>query len=112
MTHSYQLIATKQCNFCFSLREFQNLQSECESVAHLFKNVNELVVEQAPMINQIEENVEVAEIHVTEGTRQLQIALNYKKTMYPLVGGFIGACMLVSFAGKCLMNELLNFKTF
>lgn len=46
------------------------------------------------MIEQIAENVEVTEIQVEEGTRQLQMALNYKKTIYPLLGGFIGACML------------------
>lgn len=46
------------------------------------------------MVEAIAENVEVTEIHVEEGTRQLFAALNYKKTIYPLVGGFIGACML------------------
>lgn len=46
------------------------------------------------MVEAIAENVEETEIHVAEGTRQLQIALNYKKTIYPILGGFIGACML------------------
>jgi syntaxin 17 len=76
------------------LREFENLQNECQQISQLYQNVNTLVVEQAPMIEQIAENVEVTEIQVEEGTRQLQMALNYKKTIYPLLGGFIGACML------------------
>ena len=46
------------------------------------------------MVEAIAENVEETEIHVEEGTRQLQQALNYKKTIYPILGGFIGACML------------------
>lgn len=70
------------------------MQSECEQISQLYQNVHELVAEQAPMVEAIAENVEVAEIHVEEGTRQLQIALNYKKTIYPILGGFIGACML------------------
>lgn len=76
------------------LREFENLQSECEEVSQLYQNVHELVAEQAPMVEAIAENVEVTEIHVEEGTRQLAMALNYKKTIYPLLGGFIGACVL------------------
>lgn len=76
------------------LREFENLQSECESISHLFQNVSELVAEQAPMVDKIEENVEVTQIEVEEGTKHLQQALSYKKTMYPLVGGLVGACML------------------
>jgi syntaxin 17 len=78
----------------FSLREFENLQSECQQISQLYQNVNQLVVEQAPMVEAIAENVEETEIHVEEGTRQLQIALGYKKTIYPILGGFIGACML------------------
>lgn len=81
-------------NLFFSLREFENLQSECEQISQLYQNVNVLVVEQAPMVNAIAENVEVAEIQVSEGTRHLQQALSYKKTIYPLLGGFIGACVL------------------
>lgn len=77
-----------------SLREFENLQSECEQVSQLYQNVHEQVVEHAPMIEAIAENVEVAEVHVEEGSRQLKAALAYKKTIYPLVGGFIGACVL------------------
>lgn len=77
-----------------SLREFENLQSECEEISHLYHNVHELVTEQAPMVDAVAANVEETEIHVEEGTRQLQIALNYKRTIYPLLGGFIGACML------------------
>lgn len=46
------------------------------------------------MVDAIAENVEVTEIHVEEGTRHLLAALNYKKTIYPILGGFIGACML------------------
>lgn len=46
------------------------------------------------MVEAVAENIEETEIHVQEGTRQLQIALNYKRTIYPLLGGFIGACML------------------
>lgn len=78
----------------FSLREFENLHTECEQISQLYHGVHELVVEQAPMVDAIAENIEVTEIHVEEGTRQLQQALNYKKTIYPLLGGFIGACML------------------
>ena len=46
------------------------------------------------MVEVVAANVEETEIHVEEGTRQLQMALNYKKTIYPLLGGVIGACML------------------
>lgn len=77
-----------------SLKEFENLQSECEQISQLYQNVHGLVAEQAPMVEAIAENVEVAEIHVEEGTRHLLQALNYKKTIYPILGGFIGACML------------------
>lgn len=70
------------------------MQSECEQVSQLYQNVHELVTEQAPMVEAIAENVEVTEIHVEEGTRQLAMALTYKKTIYPLIGGFIGACVL------------------
>lgn len=87
-TIPYQLL------FHCSLREFDSLQSECEEISHLYQNVHGLVVEQAPMVDAIAENVEVAEVHVAEGTRHLLAALNYKKTIYPILGGFIGACML------------------
>lgn len=80
--------------FVFSLREFENLQSECEEISQLYQNVHELVVEQAPMVEAVAANVEETEVHVEEGTRQLLMALNYKKTIYPLLGGVIGACML------------------
>jgi syntaxin 17 len=76
------------------LREFENLQSECEAIGQLYQNVHGLVVEQAPMVDKIAENVEETEIHVEEGTKALQRALAYKKTMYPLVGGLVGACFL------------------
>ncbi|KAG5677032.1 hypothetical protein PVAND_006819 [Polypedilum vanderplanki] len=76
------------------LREFENLQTECESIANLFQNVSELVAEQAPMVDKIEENVEETEHNVEEGTKHLQQALSYKKTMYPLLGGLVGAAML------------------
>lgn len=46
------------------------------------------------MVEAIAENVQETEIQVEEGTRQLQLALNYKKTIYPILGGVIGACML------------------
>ncbi|KAL7046475.1 hypothetical protein ACKWTF_002589 [Chironomus riparius] len=75
------------------LREFENLQTECVAISQLYRNVNELVTEQAPMVEKISENVEVAEIQVEEGTRHLEIALKYKKTMYPIVGGLVGACV-------------------
>lgn len=39
------------------------------------------------MVEKIAENVEETEIHVEEGTRHLETALKYKKTMYPIVGG-------------------------
>lgn len=77
-----------------SLREFENLQSECEQVSQLYQNVHGLIAEQAPMVNAVAENVEVTEIQVEEGTRQLHEALKYKKAIYPLMGGFIGACCL------------------
>jgi syntaxin 17 len=99
--HPLPFTTTRSCYSRSRLREFENLQSECESVADLFKNVSELVVEQAPMVDKIEENVEVAQIHVEEGTKQLQLALSYKKTMYPLLGGLVGACMLVSRENLC-----------
>lgn len=78
----------------FSLREFENLQSECEEISQLYHNVHGLVTEQAPKVDVVAANIEETEIHVEEGTRQLQIALNYKRTIYPLLGGFIGACVL------------------
>jgi syntaxin 17 len=78
----------------FRLREFENLQSECVAISQLYKNVNELVIEQAPMVDKIEENVEIASIEVEEGTKHLQTALSYKSTMYPLVGGLVGAALL------------------
>lgn len=46
------------------------------------------------MIDAIAENVDSTETYVEEGTRHLQQALTYKKTIYPLIGGVIGACML------------------
>lgn len=64
------------------------------AVSQLFKNVNELVVEQAPMVDKIEDNVEVASMEVEEGTKHLQTALSYKHTMYPLMGGLVGAALL------------------
>lgn len=70
--------------FISSLREFENLQNECQQISDLYLNVNQLVVEQAPMVEAIAENVEVTEIQVEEGTRHLQQALNYKKTIYPV----------------------------
>lgn len=71
----------------FRLREFENLQTECVAISQLYRNVNEMVVEQAPMVDKIAENVEITEIQVEEGTRHLETALKYKKTMYPIVGG-------------------------
>lgn len=53
-----------------------------------------MVVEQAPIVDKIEENVESAAIDVEEGTKQLHTALSYKKTIYPLVGGLVGAAIL------------------
>lgn len=82
------------------MQEFENLQNECQQISQLYQNVHELVAEQAPMVEAIAENVEETEIHVEEGTRQLQMALSYKKTIYPLLGGFIGACMLGTFSKK------------
>jgi syntaxin 17 len=64
------------------------------AISQLYKNVNELVIEQAPMVDKIEENVEIASIEVEEGTKHLQTALSYKSTMYPLVGGLVGAALL------------------
>lgn len=78
----------------FRLREVENLQTECEEVSQLYQNVHGLVTEQAASVDAIAENVDVAEIHVEEGTRHLRQALTYKTTVYPLLGGFIGACML------------------
>lgn len=46
------------------------------------------------MVEAIAANVEETEIQVEEGTKHLKNALNYKRTIYPLIGGFIGACML------------------
>lgn len=77
-----------------SLREFENLQTECEEISHLYQNVHGQVVEQAPVVEAIAENVGETEVLVEEGTRHLQRALTYKKAIYPIVGGFIGACVL------------------
>ena len=60
----------------------------------MYQSVNVLVGEQATMVDIVEENVESAAIDVQEGTKQLHVALNYKKTMYPLVGGLVGAALL------------------
>lgn len=68
------------------MREFENLQSECEEISQLYGNVHQQVVEQAPKVEAIQENVEHAEMHVEEGTRHLRQALSYKKTMYPILG--------------------------
>lgn len=46
------------------------------------------------MVDKIEENVEIASIEVEEGTKHLQTALGYKSTMYPLMGGLVGAVIL------------------
>lgn len=64
------------------------------AISQLFNNVNELVVEQATAVDQIEENVEIAAMDVEEGTKNLKTALSYKSTMYPLVGGLVGAALL------------------
>lgn len=70
------------------------MNRECVEISQLFKDVHGLVVEQAPMVEVIEQHVEETEIHVEEGTRQLQQALSYKTTIYPVLGGLIGAAML------------------
>lgn len=60
----------------------------------MYQTVSVLVVEQGTMVDKVEENVESAAIDVQEGTKQLHVALNYKKTMYPLFGGLVGAALL------------------
>lgn len=88
------------------LKEVENLHSECEAVSQLYKHVNVMVAEQAPMVDAIEENVQIAEIQVEEGTKELAKALSYKQTMYPIVGGFLGACAFV------MLNFCLSKKFF
>lgn len=78
----------------FRLRDFENLNRECTEISQLFKDLHGAVVEQAPMVEAIEQNVEETEVQVEEGQRQLQKALSYKKTMYPILGGLFGAAML------------------
>lgn len=67
------------------------MNRECVEISQLFKGLHGAVVEQAPMVDAIEQNVEVTEVQVEEGQRQLQKALSYKKTMYPILGGLVGA---------------------
>lgn len=45
------------------------------------------------MVDNMEENIEEAQINVDEGTRYLEVASKYKVAAYPIAGAMIGTCI-------------------
>lgn len=45
------------------------------------------------MVDNMEDNIEEAQINVNEGTRSLQKASAYKLAAYPIAGAMLGTCL-------------------
>lgn len=75
------------------LKSWENMQMEAQDVHQVFEDLSLLVKEQKEKVDEIEDNVEVSEINVKEGTRNLARAVRYKTTIYPIAGAVLGGCI-------------------
>lgn len=75
------------------LKEMETLQQEIVDIQDLFQTVHSMTHDQAPMVNAVEENVEVTQGYVEEGETALRRALKYKKAIYPMCGALLGSCI-------------------
>ncbi|XP_055629026.1 syntaxin-17 [Toxorhynchites rutilus septentrionalis] len=75
------------------LKEMQNLQREIIDIQELYQTVHTLAHGQAQMVDAVEENVEVTQIHVEAGETALRKALRYQKAIYPMCGALLGSCI-------------------
>lgn len=90
---------------CFALDEYQikaraallhdveSLEKEFQDLSGVFKQVSQMVHQQAEPVARIAQNVEVTEVAVEQGTQHLRTALKYQKAAYPLMGAIIGTCV-------------------
>lgn len=90
---------------CFELDEYQlkartaimndvvSLEKEFQDLSGIFKQVSQMVHEQAEPVARVAQNVEETEIAVEQGTSHLRTALKYQKAAYPLMGAIIGTCV-------------------
>lgn len=75
------------------LKEMDKLQQEIVDIQELFQAVHTMTHGQAEMIDAVEENVEVTQVHVEAGETALRKALRYKKAIYPMCGAILGSCI-------------------
>lgn len=75
------------------LHDMENIENELSGLFEVFKQVHDLVHDQAEPIERISENVADTQISVHEGTSHLRTALKYQKAAYPLFGAVIGTCI-------------------
>lgn len=75
------------------LNDMENIDHELAGLFEVFKQVHDMVHDQAKPIEQISDNVADTQISVHEGTSHLRTALKYQKAAYPLVGAVIGTCI-------------------
>merc|ERR1711893_253338 len=82
-------------------RAMRQLESDIVDVNTIFKDLAAMVHEQGDLVDSIENNVEAAEVRVTEGTDQLRQAEQYKnqtrKRMYYLIAGLFILLIFVVF---------------
>lgn len=75
------------------LHDMENIENELAGLFEVFKQVHEMVHDQAEPIERISDNVADTQVSVHEGTSHLRTALKYQKAAYPLMGAIIGTCI-------------------
>lgn len=75
------------------LRECEALRQDVEDLQGMFHDLHGQVYEQAEGVTIVHDHVEEAEVQIQAGATQLQMALRYKKAMYPLCGALLGSCV-------------------
>lgn len=75
------------------LHAWNSLQNDMQQLHQLFVDFNRVLHDQGEHVNRIEDNVEEAQINVTQGTKFLERAAQYKTAAYPLAGALLGSCI-------------------
>ncbi|XP_056644117.1 syntaxin-17 isoform X1 [Diorhabda sublineata] len=72
------------------LNKVENIHKDVQDLNDIYKNLNEMVVNQADVVNQISNDVDNTQQNVIEGTRTLAKAHKLKAVAYPVTGAFLG----------------------
>ncbi|KYN04366.1 PREDICTED: syntaxin-17 [Cyphomyrmex costatus] len=75
------------------LHVWNRLQGDIQQLHELFTEFNKVVHDQKEMVDNMEDNIEDAQINVNEGAKHLQKASAYKVAAYPLAGAMLGTCI-------------------